>query len=79
MSAIFQFGVTTVRLSKAEAAKADAICLEEGGLGFVGPVTIPGSRARGWFEGRNLGEPFDGELKTRVLERCAAAGLRLTP
>lgn len=55
-------------------AQRDAICVDEGGTGFVYAV-IPGDGWKGWFTGHNLGEPFNGALKQRVEARLKAAGL----
>lgn len=71
----FCFNLTTKKVSKTVAKKLDAICKNEGGLGFVGPVNIPGNHIKGWFIGPNLGHPFDSSLVKRVKDRIKEEGL----
>jgi len=62
----YQFGITTKKPSRKDAKRFDRICKEEGGHGFT--ETSVGTY-RGWFAGPNKGEPFDSDLKSRVLAR----------
>lgn len=78
MSTVFQFGVTHNRqLTSGVARRLDRICREHGGSGFVGPVSIPGNAARGWFESENIGEPFNSATAREVLEAVKAEGINL--
>jgi hypothetical protein len=63
------FGVTYDSITKAEGQRRDRIASEHGGS-FVGPVSIPGNRARGWFTIDNMGEPFNRRRAGEILEAC---------
>lgn len=71
----YMFGITRTRVSNTVAKKLDAICKDEGGYGFIGPVMIPGSSIHGWFTGPNLGSPFDRDLSNRVQNAIVKAKL----
>lgn len=68
------FGVRSKRPTRAAAAKMDKICKGEGGYGFteinVRP-SINGGQYQGWFTAPSKGEPFDSELRARVLARIS--------
>jgi hypothetical protein len=63
------FGVTNEPVTKAEGRRRDRIASKHGGS-FVGPVSIPGNRARGWFVIENKGEPFNRRRAGEILEAC---------
>ena len=77
---MFMFGITHEKPTKAEAARWDRICKEEGGYGFIevnrrrgeDPGTNHGAY-QGWFTGPNLGAPFDQALAVAVEIRIKGA------
>jgi hypothetical protein len=70
------FGVTSKRHNSRAVERLDAICRGEGGHGFT-RYSAPGSSVKGWFTGRNYGEPFNSALARRVLNAVKAAGIDL--
>ena len=66
----YHFGVSHVPCSEEEAEVRDKVCKEEGGMGYT-YITDPSGRWTGWFVGRNLGYPFDNDLRDRVLSRLS--------
>ncbi len=73
----YMFGTTRKRVTAKVAQRLNAICIEQGGTGFVGPVDIPGNELHGWFEGPNHGEPFDSALARAVLTQVEREGIEL--
>jgi hypothetical protein len=71
----FMFGITKKSVTKVVAKRLNAICIEQGGTGFTGPVSIPGNDNKGWFTGPNLGNPFDERLAKDVRRAVESAGL----
>lgn len=66
----FMFGVSHVPCSEEEACLRDKICKEEGGYGYT-YITDPTGKWTGWFAGPNQGNPFDNNLRDRVLSRLS--------
>lgn len=70
----YQFGVTYTKPSAKDAKRWDRICKAEGGTGY-GEVNrkrgdcpgINNGKYQGWFTGPNYGDPFDQQLRERVL------------
>lgn len=63
------FGVTYEPITKAEGRRRDRIAGKHGGS-FVGPVSVPGNRAKGWFVIENMGEPFNSRRSEEILKAC---------
>lgn len=64
----YMFGVSYTPCSEEEAELRDKICKEEGGYGYTF-ITEPNGQWKGWYAGPNFGDPFDRDLKNRVLSR----------
>ena len=71
------FGVTHKTVTPEVAERLNAICIEQGGTGFTGPIDMPGSTVKGWFTGRNRGEPFDSALARAVAVAIEREGIEL--
>ena len=73
----YMFGVTHGKVSRAESARRDRICQDEGGYGYTqmdqSHGTAHGGRWIGWYSGPNRGEPFDRDLAARVRARAERA------
>jgi hypothetical protein len=63
------FGVTNGKITKAEGRRRDKIARQHGGT-FIGPVSIPGNSATGWFAIPNKGEPFNGRTANAIMAAC---------
>jgi hypothetical protein len=70
----FMFCPTQKRYGARVARRLDEICKAEGGHGFTS-YSAPGAISRGWFTGRNYGEPFNSALAKRVMAAVEAAGI----
>jgi hypothetical protein len=75
---MYMFGITHEKPTAAEARRRNRICRAEGGTGYIelnrqhGDVpSVNGGNYQGWYEAPNRGEPFDSDLKRRVLARIA--------
>jgi hypothetical protein len=64
----FLFGATSTLVYTATAKRLHAICIAEGGTGFV-RFAQRGAHTKGWFTAAGNGEPFATAIKNDVLER----------
>lgn len=78
MASEYVFGVRCEKPARAQARQFDEICVEEGGWGYTETNVKSGSapnvnngRYQGWFVGPNRGEPFNSDLRRRVLARIS--------
>lgn len=65
----YMFGIIRGRKPSDERIREmNRICREEGGYGFIW-YRDPNGSSYGWFTGPNFGNPFDKDLRDRVLKR----------